>query len=265
MKPRQEDQHARYSPKGGKGGVGKTEVALALTSWYRARGIEPTLLDFDVENSNKGGFQSFHPEARKLDLHQEGSLDAFFNAFDSDAPVVLADLAGGASNVAKTWFEDAAGYAIEMNVQFTAVGVTTNDAGSVQSVLKWAGHLQDSVDYLIVLNEMRSPRSKFNYWNDAPKVAEFVEAMNPSVMTMMARIEEFQAELRNHACTLDDIIQEKGRCGVFSLHPQHRESEDLPAEPLRRLRCSSGHPPAGRSAGDSRTSTRIAACQTPQR
>jgi MinD-like ATPase involved in chromosome partitioning or flagellar assembly len=194
---------------GGKGGVGKTEVALALTSWYRARGIEPTLLDFDVENSNKGGFQSFYPKAQKLDLHQEGSLDAFFNAFDSDAPVVLADLAGGASNVAQTWFEDAAGYAMEMNVAFTAVGVTTNDAGSIQSVLKWAGHLQDTVDYLIVLNEMRSPRSKFNYWNDAPKVAEFVDAMNPSVMSMMARIEEFQAELRNHACTLEDIIEEK--------------------------------------------------------
>jgi hypothetical protein len=191
---------------GGKGGTGKTEVAVALASWYRARGVKTTLLDFDIENSNKNGFQSFFPNAQKLDIHREGSLDAFFTAFDSDAEVVLADLAGGSSNAARSWFEDAADYAIDMHVAFTAVGVTTNDAGSVQSILKWASNLEDAVDYLIVLNEMRSPRCNFRYWKGAPKVAEFVELMDPSVMTMRARLEEFQAEVRNHTCTLDAII-----------------------------------------------------------
>lgn len=192
---------------GGKGGVGKTEVALALASWYRTRDIEPALLDFDIENANKSGFQSFFPSAQKLDIHKEGSLDAFFSAFDSGSRVVLADLAGGSSNAAQAWFEDAAAYAIDMNVSFTAVGVTTNDAGSIQSILKWAGHLQDTVDYLIVLNEMRSPRCEFQYWHEDPNIAQFIEAMDPHVMTMKARLEDFQAEVRNLACTLDHIIR----------------------------------------------------------
>lgn|GEM_PF-2857514 len=81
------DQPDNGSPKravftrGGKGDVGKTEVALALASWYRARGIEPVLLDFDIENSNKSGFQSFFPDAEKISIHKEGSLDAFFHGF----------------------------------------------------------------------------------------------------------------------------------------------------------------------------------------
>lgn len=191
---------------GGKGGVGKTEVALALASWYRANGIEPALLDFDIENSNNSGFQSFFPEATKLDVHEHGSLDAFFSAFYSGAKVVLADLAGGASNAAQSWFEEAAEYASEMGVAFTAVGVTTNDAGSIQSILKWAGHLQHAVDYLVVLNEMRNPKCDFRYWHDDPNVAEFIKILEPTAITMRARLEEFQAEVRNHACTLEAII-----------------------------------------------------------
>ncbi|MEZ5329533.1 MAG: hypothetical protein R3F19_31190 [Verrucomicrobiales bacterium] len=192
---------------GGKGGVGKTEVAIALASWYRANGIQPALLDFDVENADKAGFQTYFPQANKIDVHREGSLDAFFNAFDDGTQVVLADLAGGSSNAAERWFEEAAEYAVEMNVAFTAIGVTTNDASSIQSILKWAGHLQDAVDYLIVLNEMRSPRCSFQYWYENENVAEFVEATSPSIMTMRSRLEEFQAEVRNHACTLDQIIR----------------------------------------------------------
>ena len=192
---------------GGKGGVGKTEVAIALASWYRANGIEPALLDFDVENADKAGFQTYFPQATKIDVHREGSLDAFFNAFDQGTSVVLADLAGGSSNAAEKWFEEAAEYAVEMNVAFTAIGVTTNDASSIQSILKWAGHLQDAVDYLIVLNEMRNPDCPFQYWHDNTNVAEFIEATEPRVMIMKARLEEFQAEVRNHACTLDQVIK----------------------------------------------------------
>lgn len=204
--PSSETMRAVFT-QGGKGGVGKTEIAIALAAWYRATGIQPALLDFDVENADKAGFQSYYPEATKLDIHREGSLDAFFNAFDNGTRVVLADLGGGSSNAARAWFDEAADYAVEMNVAFTAVGVTTNDAGSIQSILKWAGHLQDSVDYLVVLNEMRSPRCEFQYWHEDPNVAAFVEATGARVMTMKSRLEEFQAEIRNHGCTLDQIIR----------------------------------------------------------
>jgi len=94
-------------------------------------------------------------------------------------------------------FEDAEAEGI----LFTSIGVTTEDAGAVQSLLTWGARLQDRVDYLIVLNEQQNPRSDFKYWNAEPKVAEFKKIFSPTVMTMDSRIQEFQAELRNQSGT----------------------------------------------------------------
>lgn len=195
---------------GGKGGVAKTEVVLSLVPWYRQRGIEPVLLDFDIENTNKSGLQNFYPEACKFDVHVEGALDEFFDVCDRKGiKVVIADLGAGAGSATYSWFDQAFGDADELGIRFTSIGVTTNEAGAVQSVLKWASRLQDQVDYMIVLNELREPGSKFEYWHDEPAVTRFCEAFSPIIMPMGARIQEFQSELRNWSATLQDVIDEK--------------------------------------------------------
>ena len=51
-----------------------------------------------------------------------------------------------------------------------------------------------------------NPKCDFRYWHDDPNVAEFVKILEPTVIKMRARLEEFQAEVRNHACTLEAII-----------------------------------------------------------
>jgi MinD-like ATPase involved in chromosome partitioning or flagellar assembly len=195
---------------GGKGGVAKTEVVLSLIPWYRQQGIQPVLLDFDFENTNKSGLQNFYPEARKFDVHIEGALDEFFDVCDrDDVEVVIADLGAGAGSATYSWFDQAFDDAEELGIRFTSIGVTTNEAGAVQSILKWAAHLQDRVDYLIVLNELREPGSKFEYWNDEPAVARFIEAFSPVIMPMGARIQEFQSEMRNWSTTLQAVIEMK--------------------------------------------------------
>lgn len=192
---------------GGKGGIGKTEAALSLISWYQQQGVSPALLDFDIENTNKSGLQNFFPEARKFDVHAEGALDEFFDVCDDpDIEVVLADLGAGAGAATYAWFDEAFEDAADLSICFTSIGVTTNEAGAVQSVLKWASHLQDRVDYLIILNEFREPHSKFEYWHDEPAVARFTKAFSPHFMTMGARISELQAELRNQSTTLQKVI-----------------------------------------------------------
>ena len=191
---------------GGKGGVGKTEVALSLATWLREHKDHPLLLDFDIENTNKSGLQSFYPEAEKINLHQHSSLDEFFRVCQrADTDIVLADMGAGAGEATFNWFNEAFDAAADMDIAFTAIGVTTNDAGSVQSILKWATELRDRVDYVIVLNEMHSPRCGFEYWHQAADA--FVTKMRPSVMTMSARVEEFQAEVRNQCVTLAQIIE----------------------------------------------------------
>lgn len=193
---------------GGKGGVGKTEVALALASWLHERGIKPLLLDFDIENTNKSGLQSFYPNAQKIDLHRDGNLDEFYQVCETpNIDVILADMGAGGGAATYRWFDDAFDLAQELNMHFTAVGVTVNDAGSVQSILKWASHLGKQVSYLVVLNEMHVPRCDFEYWHDTPEVKAFLKTLDPKVMTMSARVEEFQAEMRNQALTLERVIR----------------------------------------------------------
>lgn len=201
---------------GGKGGVGKTEVTLALVSWLRSKGLSPALLDFDIENTNKSGLQNFFPEAAKLDVHAEGSLDEFFNVcHECPNRVVVADLGAGAGESTFQWFDDAFEDTVEMEIVFTSVGVTTDDAGAVQSVLKWASKLQTRTQYLVVLNEMQKRGCDFGFWHAVPAVEDFKKALNPHFMTMWARIQDFQAELRNHSVTLQDVIDGKVESDYF--------------------------------------------------
>lgn len=207
MKPKNRNTRVIFT-QGGKGGVGKTEVAIGLASWLHERGLRPLLLDFDVENTNKSGLQNFYPKAEKFDVHQHGNLDEFFRVCQTpDIDVVLADMGAGAGGTTYHWFDDAFDLARDMNIEFTAVGVTINDAGSVQSILKWASHLADKVNYLVVLNEMHHPHNAFEYWHDAADVERFMKTFSPNVMTMSARVEEFQAELRNQTLTLEKVIR----------------------------------------------------------
>lgn len=192
---------------GGKGGVGKTELQLSLIPWFQGQGLSPLLLDFDIENTNKSGLKNFYPEAKKYDVHAEGSLDSFFDICDNnDTSIIIADLGSGAGTATYQWFKDVYEDAHALNIQFTSIGVTTNEAGAVQSILKWAHHLKDSVDYLIVLNELREPDSKFEYWHQEPAVTRFTEALDPTVIKMKSRIQELQAEMRNHTITLQQVI-----------------------------------------------------------
>ena len=201
---------------GGKGGVAKTEVALSLVSWYQQRDMQPALLDFDIENTNKSGLQNFYPEAAKLDVHADGALDEFFDVCDRAASgVVVADLGAGAGQAAYRWFDETFEDAQDLDISFTAIGVTTNDAGAVQSILKWADHLQDRVDYLIVLNELREPGCQFEYWHNEPATADFAEVFSPSIIEMGARVPEFQAELRNQTATLQAVIDGDVGCSFL--------------------------------------------------
>jgi len=44
---------------GGKGGVGKTGVMVALAEWFAANEIPVTLLDLDTENKARGSLKHF--------------------------------------------------------------------------------------------------------------------------------------------------------------------------------------------------------------
>lgn len=198
----------------GKGGIGKTAAALCTIPWFDLRKIRYQLLDYDWENTDKSGLQNFYPKATKLNIHSPRAMDEFFDAVDESATdVIIVDLPAGSGEPVFDWFEELHPEAVSLGIQFTLAAVTTNEAGSVQSTLKWASQLQRKVDYLLIRNELSERDSAFEYWEQEPKAREFTRIFAPGTITMESRPLDLESELRNNSVTLNQVA-----CGQVK-HP----------------------------------------------
>ena len=192
---------------GGKGGVGKTTVIAALTGWIRTKGFDPVLLDFDSENREKSSFQSFYPEAQKIDIRAPDSLDRVFHFLETPGTIVIADQGAGSGAETFSWFDRTAQIVGEF-ADVTSIGIVTKDPGSVASVLSWAYHLGDRVRYLIVLNELVRG-SGFDAWCTTPEVQEFVTRTAPAIIALQNRNPDFEDMLRANHLTLEKVINRR--------------------------------------------------------
>src|ERR1700678_1539630 len=167
---------------GGKGGVGKTGVIVALAEWVAANEIPVTLLDLDTENKARGSLKHFfNGSVTKVDVHTPAGLDAFVDHLDGGAPIILADMGAGAGQVASDWFDSMYEDVAAIGVRFTAVGVVTPDPASVESVLAWASQLQERVEYVVVENAT-SALADFTYWRSTEQASRFREAFSPEIL-----------------------------------------------------------------------------------
>ena len=192
---------------GGKGGVGKTTVIAALTGWIRTKGFDPVLLDFDSENREKSSFQSFYPEAQKVDIRAPDSLDRVFHFLETPGTIVIADQGAGSGAETFSWFDRTAQIVCEF-ADVTSIGIVTKDPGSVASVLSWAYHLGSRVRYLIVLNELVRG-SGFDAWCTTPEVQEFVTRTAPAIIALQNRNPDFEDMLRANHLTLEKVINRR--------------------------------------------------------
>jgi len=192
---------------GGKGGVGKTTVIAALTGWIRTKGFDPVLLDFDSENREKSSFQSFYPEAQKIDIRAPDSLDRVFHFLETPGTIVIADQGAGSGAETFSWFDRTAQIVGEF-ADVTSIGIVTKDPGSVASVLSWAYHLGSRVRYLIVLNELVRG-SGFEAWCTTPEVQEFVTRTAPAIIALQNRNPDFEDMLRANHLTLEKVINRR--------------------------------------------------------
>ena len=194
---------------GGKGGVGKTGVVVALAEWFQANEIPVTLLDLDTENKARGSLKHFfNGTVTKVDVHTPAGLDAFVDHLDSGTPIILADMGAGAGQVAAGWFDSMYEDVAATGVRFTAVGIVTPDPASVESVLAWANRLQDRVEYVIVENAT-SALADFTYWHSTKQANQFREAFAPSILQMEFRLAELENPLRQHGIQLGQVADRK--------------------------------------------------------
>ncbi len=194
---------------GGKGGVGKTGVVVALAEWFQANEIPVTLLDLDTENKARGSLKHFfNGTVTKVDVHTPAGLDAFVDHLDGGTPIILADMGAGAGQVAAGWFDSMYEDVAATGVRFTAVGIVTPDPASVESVLAWASRLQDRAEYVIVENAT-SALADFTYWRSTKQANQFREAFTPAILQMEFRLAELENPLRQHGIQLGQVADRK--------------------------------------------------------
>lgn len=194
---------------GGKGGVGKTGVVVALAEWFQANEIPVTLLDLDTENKARGSLKHFfNGTVTKVDVHTPAGLDAFVDHLDGGTPIILADMGAGAGQVAAGWFDSMYEDVAATGVRFTALGIVTPDPASVESVLAWANRLQDRVEYVIVENAT-SALADFTYWRSTKQANQFRQAFGPAILQMEFRLAELENPLRQHGIQLGQVADRK--------------------------------------------------------
>lgn len=194
---------------GGKGGVGKTGVVVALAEWFQANEIPVTLLDLDTENKARGSLKHFfNGTVTKVDVHTPAGLDAFVDHLDNGTPIILADMGAGAGQVAAGWFDSMYEDVAATGVRFTAVGIVTPDPASVESVLAWANRLQDRVEYVIVENAT-SALADFTYWRSTTQANQFRQVFTPAILQMEFRLAELENPLRQHGIQLGQVAERK--------------------------------------------------------
>jgi hypothetical protein len=190
---------------GGKGGVGKTSVMVALAEWFEANEIPAKLLDLDTENKARGSLTHFFGGAvPKVNIHTPAGLDSFVDQLADGPSVILADMGTGAGQVTYDWFERMYPDVSAAGIVFTAIGIITSDPASVESVLAWAAQLQGRVEYLIVENSI-TERTDFTYWRQSEQALRFQKVFQPSVIQMDYRLPELENATRNHGVTLGQV------------------------------------------------------------
>src|SRR6266481_155408 len=113
---------------GGKGGVGKTGVMVALAEWFNANEVPVKLLDLDTENKAHGSLTHFFGgNVPKVNIHTPAGLDSFVDQLADGPPVILADMGAGAGQVTYDWFETMYPDVCDAGTVFTAIGVVTAD------------------------------------------------------------------------------------------------------------------------------------------
>jgi hypothetical protein len=165
-----------------------------------------TLIDLDTEASKSRGslIHYFPSKAVKVDINRPEGLDHLLNVLQDGPPVVVADMGAGAGQVAYAWFDAMYEGARELGVAFTAIGLVTPDPATVDSVLKWAGALQDRTDYLIVKNAVNNP-SDFGFWDQAVRAEQFRNMFHPQVIEMEYRVPTVEFPARNHGLTIGRV------------------------------------------------------------
>ncbi len=138
----------------GKGGVGKSFVAVNLVQYLKDRKVAHVGIDTDNENST---LKRFHPDAAFVDIESPRERDSIFEQLGQHALGVV-DCRAATTDLLLAYFAEVNLREVlrSLETQLTLAIPINHEADSVDQVQRWAAALTDVPAYLIIRNAVHS-------------------------------------------------------------------------------------------------------------
>ena len=138
----------------GKGGVGKSFLAVNLVQYLKDKSITFVACDSDNENST---LKRFHPDAEFINLAQSRSLDDMFRALER-TDLVIVDCRAASTNVFLRYFAaiDIAAVLRTLDARLTLLMPVNHEADSLDQVQRVVEAMADHARFVIIRNQVHA-------------------------------------------------------------------------------------------------------------
>ena len=173
----------------GKGGVGKSFLAVNLIQYLKDKSIPFVACDSDNENST---LKRFHPDAEFINLAQSRSLDDMFRALER-ADLVIVDCRAASTDVFLRYFAaiDIAAVLRTLDARLTLLMPVNHEADSLDQVQRMVEAMADHARFIIIRNQVHA--ESFSLYDKSAVRVRLLKQLDAKEITM-PRMEEWLVE-----------------------------------------------------------------------
>jgi hypothetical protein len=173
----------------GKGGVGKSFLAVNLVQFLKDKVIPFVACDSDNENST---LKRFHPDAEFINLAHPRSLDEMFRALER-ASLVLVDCRAASTDVFLRYFAaiDVAAVLRTLDVRLTLLMPVNHEADSLDQVQRVVEAMADHARFIIIRNQVHA--DSFALYDQSLVRVKLLKKLGAKEI-LMPRMEEWLVE-----------------------------------------------------------------------
>ena len=173
----------------GKGGVGKSFLAVNLVQYLKDKSISFIACDSDNENST---LKRFHPDAEFINLAQSRSLDDMFRALER-TDLVIVDCRAASTDVFLRYFAaiDIAAVLRTLDARLTLLMPVNHEADSLDQVQRVVEATADHARFVIIRNQVHA--ESFTLYDQSQVRVRLLKKLEAREITM-PRMEEWLVE-----------------------------------------------------------------------
>jgi len=173
----------------GKGGVGKSFLAVNLVQYLKDKSIPFVACDSDNENST---LKRFHSDAEFINLAQSRSLDDMFRALER-ADLVIVDCRAASTDVFLRYFAaiDIAAVLRTLGARLTLLMPVNHEADSLDQVQRMVEAMADNARFIIIRNQVHA--ESFSLYDKSAVRVRLLKQLDAKEITM-PRMEEWLVE-----------------------------------------------------------------------